>query len=296
MAAYHIQRPDGSVAYTDMPQGTVGIASADRKGGTTLRERERTADEHQRDITFLLAQARMRGARLADYLDYLDYLRHYSPVRFDRVMGELRAEDAQAWMKLQKYPQFRPLRESAIGIKAAANIMGASAGMGNGKFGGSMEKWMESTLKDLMTRDRYGPCADVLGDKAGTLAGRTPACAKTRLGQYMKVEVARADMEAAKAGKNMAGNQAALRAAKGTAVVRPVGTVVEVLIAALNPDAWSDAAVVLLRKRMRDMLAAGVLSGQECSTAQNDLGQGKFAAAKRSLDAAQASYIKGGPK
>ncbi len=297
MAVYKIQRPDGTVEYSDRPQGPGKVTAVNRNGTTTtVRERERTADEHNRHIKFLLAQARIRGLKLNDYLEYIDYLRHNSPVRFDRVMSELRLEDPQAWMKLQKHAQFRPLRETGIGLKAAANIMGASAGMANGKFGGSMEKWMESTLKDLMKRDRYGPYADVLGDKASTLATKTPTYSNSRLGQYMSVEVARADMETAKVSKEMAGTQAALRAAKGSAVVRPVGTIIDVMIGALRPEVWSGTAIALLRKRMLDMFAAGVLSEHELVTTQNYLSQGQFSAASRSLDDAQAAYVKSGPK
>ncbi|HEX8610691.1 MAG TPA: DUF4124 domain-containing protein [Telluria sp.] len=296
MAVYKIQRPDGTVEFTDRPQGAGSVSAVNRNGTTTVRERERTAEENNREIKFLITQARIRGAKLADYLEYLDYLRHNSPVRFDRVMRELRMEDPQAWMKLQKYPQFRPLRESSIGIKAAANIMGASAGLANGKFGGSMEKWMESTLKDLMKRDRFGPYADVLGNKATTLPTKTHTYSNSRFGQYMTAEVARAEVESAKVAKDLAGSQSALRAAKGTAVVRPVGAVVDVLIAALNPDALSTAAIVLLRKRMVTMLGNGVLSEEDYVRAQNLLSQGKFDAVKRCLDDAQAAYVKGGAR
>ncbi|CUI04622.1 hypothetical protein [Massilia antarctica] len=294
MAVYKIQRPDGSTEFTDRPQGPGSISSVNRNGSTTtVRERERTADEHNREIKSLIMQARTRGAKLADYLEYIDYLRHYSPVRFDRVMRELRDEDPQAWMKLQKYAQFRPLRETSIGLKAGTNIMGASAGLANGKFGGSMEKWMESTLKDAMKRDRYGPYAEVLGEKASTLPTKTATYSNSRLGQYMKIEVAEAEVASAKAAKELAGSKAALRAAKGTAVVRAAGPVLDVLIAALNPDVLSTAAIVVLRKRMDTMFHDGVLSEEEYIDARNLLSQSKYGELKRSLDKAQAAYVRG---
>lgn len=62
----------------------------------------------------------------------------------------------------RKYPQFRPLRETALGLKAGSNLLGAGVGLATGKFTGSVEKWMASTLKDLMKRDRFGPYADAL--------------------------------------------------------------------------------------------------------------------------------------
>ncbi|NHZ98257.1 DUF4124 domain-containing protein [Massilia sp. CCM 8734] len=297
MAVYKIQRPDGTVEYSDRPQGAGKVSSVNRNGTTTtVRERERTADEHNRHIKFLLAQARIRGLKLNDYLEYIDYLRHYSPVRFDRVMSELRLEDPQAWMKLQKHAQFRPLRETGIGLKAAANIMGASAGMANGKFGGSMEKWMESTLKDLMKRDRYGPYADVLGDKASTLVTRTPTYSNSRLGQYMQAEGALVDAASAKTAKDMAGSQAALRAAKGTAVVRSVGPVLDVMVAALNPEVMSSFAIIKLRTEMDKMYANGVLSLDQLQTARHLLSQAKYDSVKRLLNQAQADYIKGGAR
>ncbi|WP_166898208.1 DUF4124 domain-containing protein, partial [Massilia sp. CCM 8734] len=248
-------------------------------------------------IKFLLAQARIRGLKLNDYLEYIDYLRHYSPVRFDRVMSELRLEDPQAWMKLQKHAQFRPLRETGIGLKAAANIMGASAGMANGKFGGSMEKWMESTLKDLMKRDRYGPYADVLGDKASTLVTKTPTFSNSRLGQYMQAEGALVDAVSAKTAKDMAGSRAALRAAvKGTAVVRSVGPVLDVMVAALNPEVMSSFAIIKLRTEMDKMYANGVLSLDQLEAARHLLSQAKYDSVKRLLNQAQADYIKGGAR
>ncbi|WP_140625768.1 hypothetical protein [Methylibium rhizosphaerae] len=77
--------------------------------------------------------------------------------------GSTRADDeARRREDAKKYPQFRPLRETALGLKAGSNLLGAGVGLATGKFTGSVEKWMASTLKDLMKRDRFGPYADAL--------------------------------------------------------------------------------------------------------------------------------------
>ncbi len=292
---YRIDRPDGTREYTDVPQGTGKVTSIRRDGRGTA-ERERTAEEHNRYVKGLIKAAQVRAPKLADYLEYLSYLRHNSPVRFDRVMRELRAEDPETWMKLQKYPQFRPLKESSIGLKAGANIMGAAAGLAAGRFGGSAEKWMESTLKDLMKRDRFGPYAEVLGDKASTLPTKTQTYSHSRLGQYLKNEHAEAAIASGKAAKDLASSQSALRAARGTAVVRGVGPMVDVMIGALNPDMLSSAAILLLNKRIGNMHHDGVLSDDEYIEARSLLSQSKFGELKGYLDIAQQTYIKGGAK
>ncbi len=174
--------------------------------------------------------------------------------------------------------------------------MGASAGLANGKFGGSMEKWMESTLKDMMKRDRWGPYADVLGDKASTLPSKAQTYSNSRLGQYLKVETAEAAVASANTAKEMAGSTAALRAAKGTALVRSLGPVVDLDIAALNPEPFSASAIFVLRVRMDKLKAKDILSDDEYFTARDLLSQSKFGELGRHLDKAEKSYIEGGAK
>ncbi|WP_167241456.1 hypothetical protein, partial [Massilia genomosp. 1] len=118
----------------------------------------------------------------------------------------------------------------------------------------------------------------------------------SRLGQYMQAEGALVDAASAKTAKDMAGSQAALRAAKGSAVVRSVGPVLDVLVAALNPEVMSSFAIIKLRTEMDKMYANGVLSLDQLETARHLLSQAKYDSVKRLLNQAQADYIKGGAR
>jgi hypothetical protein len=247
MALYRIVREDGRVEYTDAPSGPGQVEVV--RPGSARRESEARADD-AKTAERLIREAQKRIPKVVDYLDYLEYLRHNNPLRFDQVMDELRRTDLKTWLKLQKYPQFRPLRETAVGIKAGSNLLGAGIGVSTGNFTGSAEKWMESTLKDLMKRDRFGPYADVLGDKASTLPSKAASYSSSRLGQYLKVEDARLAAASRAAAKELEASKAGLRAARGAAVVRSVGPVVDLGIAALNPETASAATVILMRRRL----------------------------------------------
>ncbi len=137
-------------------------------------------------------------------------------------------------------------------------------------------------------------CSDVLVAMATTLPTKEPVFSNSRLGQYLKVETAEAAVASAKAAKELAGSEAALRAAKGTAVVRATGPMLDVMIAALNPDVLSTAAILVLRKRMDTMYNEGVLSLEDYTEARNLLSQNKYGELKTSLDRAQSAYVKGG--
>jgi hypothetical protein len=115
---------------------------------------------------------------------------------------------------------------------------------------GSVEKWMESTLQNLMRRDRWGPYADVLGSKASTLPGNTATYSNSRLGQYLKVEDARLAAAAKAAAKEAELAQAGMRAARGAAITRPMGPLVDLGIAALNPENATAVTNILLRRRL----------------------------------------------
>jgi hypothetical protein len=246
---YRVERPDGTVEYTDVPSG-VGSVSPVRPGVSgTQPASEQSAYDHKQTEK-LIKEAQSRIPKVVDYLNYLDYLRHNSPIRFDHAMRQLRLEDPEAWMKLQKYPQFRPLRETALGFKAGTNAMAAGIGLATGKFTGSVEKWMESTLQNLMRRDRWGPYADVLGSKASTLPGNTATYSNSRLGQYLKVEDARLAAAAKAAAKEAELAQAGMRAARGAAITRPMGPLVDLGIAALNPENATAVTNILLRRRL----------------------------------------------
>ncbi len=283
-----VVRPDGSVEYTDTPSGAGKLSPY--RPGMGAREGEEAAKEEATPYDPKLAEklikeAQKRIPKISDYLDYVDYLRHRDPWAFDRVMMELQRTDPQTWIKLQKYPQFRPLRETALGMKAGEKNLSAIAGLASGNLTGSAEKWMETTLKDMMKRDGWGPYADVLGSKATTLAKPTPTYSNSRLGQHLKVEDARAAAAAKAAAKDLEAAQGGLRAARGAAVVRSVGPLVDLGIGALNPDFFRGISAVRAMHIGKKLVDAGVLTLEESLELRSLMANAEFDKAQALIEA-----------
>jgi len=268
MAIYRITRPDGSIEYSDVPAGAGRVESVGSDGS-------RPYDHKQ--VKDIIKEVQKRVPKLNDYLEYLDYLRNYRPLQLDRVLNELRNEDPQTWLKLQKYPQFRPLRETALGIKAAEKNIGAGIGLATGSITGSAEKWLETSVKDMMKRDRFGPYAPVLGSKASTLpAPNPPTYSNSRLGQYLKVEDARsieAAKETAKAGE---ASRAALRTAKATAVTRALNPLLDLGIGALDPDVFKGISYIRGVQIAEKLKAKGILDDDEAYMLPRMMAAGRF--------------------
>jgi hypothetical protein len=275
MATYRVDRADGTTEYTDVPQGAGKVTPVSSNGRASTEKAADKPYDHEQ-IKGVIKEIQKRGPKLIEYFEYIDYLRHNSPLRFDRVMQELQKEDPATWMKLQKYPQFRPLKETSVGLKAGTNILGAAAGLANGKFAGSTEKWMESTLKDLMKRDRFGPYADVLGSKATTLPNKTPTYSNSKLGQYLKVEEAKAATASTNAAKDLSSAEAGLRAAKGTALTRMFSPLLDLGIGLLDPQVYGATANTYVEIRLKKALNDGTLTVEDYTEAHNLMAQGKF--------------------
>ena len=268
---YRVTRPDGSVEYSDHPQGPGQVDVLDEHG----RAREPQPHDHQA-VKDVIKEVQKRAIKINDYLDYLVYLRDHRPHQLDRVLMELKQTDPEAWLSLQKYPQFRPLRQTTLGLKAAEKHATAVIGMAGGKVGGSLEGWLETTVKDMMKRDRWGPYADVLGSKGSTLATRTPTYSNSRLGQYLKVEDARAAQQSAQVAKDAEGARAALRTARATAVTRALNPLLDLGLNLLNPDMFSSTANITLELRLRRLRDAGVLDLEQYTEAHNLMAQGRY--------------------
>lgn len=293
---YRVVRSDGSVEYTDTPSGAGRIEPVrpgmQRDAGRDAsRERERRYDPKL--AADLIKEAQKRVPKVVDYMDYIDYLRHNSPVRFDRVMNELRQQDPQTWLKLQKYPQFRPLRETAIGLKAGDKMLAGGIGLATGNALGSAEKWMETTLKDMMKRDRFGPYADVLGNKATTLAVPEVRYSNSRLGQYLKGEDVRAAAAAKATAKDLESARAGLRAAKGAAVTRAMGPVVDLGIGMLDPQKASEIGTIALRLKAQKLYERGVLDEEQWAESQQLLSTGHYVQMQQLMDKALSAYVSG---
>jgi len=288
---------DGNVTFTDRPTGPAGANAQPWKPGDSGKSDPKGApktaaqadyDTAKQDI----ALARKHIPNLVQYLEYLDYLRHHSPIRFDRLMQQLQHDDPQVWLKLQKYPQFQPLSRALGMAKAGENRLALAAGIAVGNYGGSIDKWAESTLKDLMKRDGY--YADVLGAKATTLA-QPPrrVYSASRLGQYLASEVPRQEAAATAAAKDLQKGREMLRAGAASAFSRVGGTILDVEIAALDPDKASSLGIIMLRKRIDAMVGTGALAADD-EQPQQLLSQGKYIELKKYLDDAQSQFVKGG--
>lgn len=278
MGLYRIVREDGSVEFTDVPSGAGRFESV-RPGAQRSRDASRSPEQQRDDhatAKALIKEAQKRIPKLVDYLDYVAYLRHHSPVRFDRVMQQLQRDDPQTWLKLQKHPQFRPLRDTVVGLKAGGTTLAAGLGLATGNVTGSAERWMESTLKDLMKRDRFGPYADVLGAKATTLPTTTPTYSNSRLGQYLKVDDARAAAAAKAAAKDLEASRSALRAARSTSAVRVGGPLVDLGIAMLDPQTHGAVSNAHLRIKLDRLWASGAIDEAQYEEARRLLSNGRY--------------------
>lgn len=269
---------NGRVTYSDLPPnlpGKVDVLSS--SGNRTPDEDARKA--HKDAVTYI-KEAQKRGPKIKDYLEYLEFLRHYRPVPFEQVMRDLQREDRQTWLKLQQYPQFRPLRDIAIGLNAAEKNLTAGIGLLTGKVTGSVEKWLETTVKDMMKRNRWGPYADVLGAKASTLLEPLPTTySKSRWGQFAKVEDPKAIQAAKAATKAVEGSRAAIRGGIASAISRPGGVLIDAGLQALNPEEGTAVTNILLRRRIETLATKNPefdMTGDAYAKARDMLSQGRF--------------------
>ena len=272
---YRIDRPDGTIEYSNQPSGAGEISPLGSKG----RAAEPQDEPYKHSETkSMIAEARKRIPKMVDYLNYLEYLRNHRPLQLDRVLKELQAEDPQTWLKLQKYPLFRPLRDTQLGLKAGEKNLTAAVGLASGNFMGSAEKWFEGSVNAMMKRDRWGPYADVsLGARASTLPPpKSPTYSNSRLGQYLKVEDARLATATKEVAKELEASRSALRAAKATAFTRVAGPLVDVGVALLDPEVGRSVGNEVLRVKARRLYERGVIDEEQWAETQNLLSQGKY--------------------
>lgn len=269
-----------------MPGGPGRIDTGSRSASD-----ERAHDHKQ--VKDLIKEAQKRIPKINDYLNYLEYLRNHRPIQFDRVMRELQRDDPQTWLKLQKYPQFRPLHQTALGLKAAEKHIGAGIGLSTGSMTGSVEKWLETTVKDMMKRDRWGPYADVLGAKTSTLpAPPAPSYSNTRLGQHLKLEDARLSQAAKEAAEDLQKSRAAIRGGLASSISRVGGPALDVLLALSDASKAEDLGVAALNLRARKMYEAGMIDESQWTEAQSMLSQGRRAEMIQFLDAQAKRWVK----
>lgn len=293
---FRIDRPDGRVEYTDRPTGSGRVSDALSRNKTDSDKKSPRQVDHQA-VASAIREIRKRIPKINDYFDYLSYLRRNNALAFDAVMKELKRQDPKTWIALQKYPQFRPLSKTIVGLKAGERSLMLGTGLATGKITGSMEKWLEGSLKDMMIRDRWGPYAKVLGDKASTLpAPPAPVYSNSRLGQYLKADAPRAAAAAEQAAAALEKSKVGMRAARGAAVVRVLGPVVDVGIGALDPEVASSAGKEILRRKARKLYEKGIFDEIEWSRSQELLSQGNYVEMNQLMADAAHRYIYGGTK
>lgn len=269
----------GRVTFGDRPMG-----DASRIESFTSQGRPRVSQETQQDsqkthdrAIAASKEAQKRIPKLHDYVQYFKYLRDHGRFwRMDRAMAELKKQDLQAWVKLQQHPQFQPFLNRALGIKAADKNITAGLGIITGSYSGSVEKWLETTVQDMMKADRWGPYADVLGTKASTLPTKTATYSKSRLGQHLQVEDPRAAGRALEAAKDMESGRAAIRSSISGAFSRIGGTILDVELALLKPETHQGFTNFLVENKLKKALGSGALNDEQYETAHALLSQGKI--------------------
>jgi Domain of unknown function (DUF4124) len=273
---YKYVRADGTTGYSDQPPADATSVARVDPSGRAARNDEEAKKAHDEAVAYI-KEAQKRIPKLKDYWDYLEFLRSYDPIRFRRVMDQLMAEDREAWVKLQKYPQFRALRDTALGRQAANKHITAGIGFVSGKYTGSIEKWLETSVQDLMKQQRWGPYADVLGAKASTLPpAPAPSYSNSRLGQYLKEEDARLTRAAKQVGKAVEESRAAIRTGVAAAISRPGNVLLDLGLGALNPQVHGGFTNATIEIKLKKALASGALDEDQYITAHNLMSQGKY--------------------
>jgi hypothetical protein len=264
MGLYKITRPDGSVEYTDLPSGPGPVQTADAGSGEAVAqpsEAERREDYER--AKSIIEQAKKRIPKLKDYLEYLDYLRTYRPLHFDEVMSQLKRQDPATWQRLQRYPQFRPLRETAVGLKAGNNILQAATKLPTGGVAGTFEYWLEATLKSMMKRDRYGPYAEVLGDKGRPFIEKPTTYSNSRWGEFMKVEGPKLAEASKAATKELQLATAMGRAAVGSTIGDVGGPFMQLVMGALDVQSLAGISYFRGLSLAQELKDKGILTEKE---------------------------------
>ncbi len=270
---------NGRVTYSDLPPSGPGRVETLSPSGRRSSD-EDACKAHQEAVAYI-KEAQKRGPKIKDYLEYIQYLRDKGRFwRWEKALYDLKREDPDAWMKLQKYPQFRPLLNRAFGLQAVEKTLTAGIGLATGKYTGSVEKWLETTVKDMMKADRWGPYADVLGAKASTLLEPPPTTySNSRWGQFARIEDPKAVQAAKASAKAVEGSRAAIRGGIASAISRPGGVLIDAGLQALNPEEGTAVTNILLRRRIEALARKHPdfdMTGDAYAKARDLLSQGRF--------------------
>lgn len=279
VSIYRQTDANGQVTFTDQPsEGAGGVESMSVDGRRIPSSKADSKNTHE-EVSQYIKHTQKYVPKAREYFEYIEFLRNYSPSRYRLMLEALKREDKEAYVKLLLHPQFRPFQETALGWRATERNVTAAAGLVTGKFTGSVEKWLETTVQEMMKQQRWGGYADVLGSKATTLPTKTVEYSNSRLGQWSKTEDARLVRAARDSAKQAEFARSSLRAARGAAVTRVFGPMVDVGIAALDIDKATATTDILMRRRIENVARrnpAMDISGPEYAHARDLLNQSKY--------------------
>jgi Domain of unknown function (DUF4124) len=271
---------NGQVTFSDQPSaGAGGVEALSQDGRRRIPSGKGDSRPTHEEVKQYIKDTQKYVPKVRDYFEYIEFLRSYWPSKHRLMLEALQREDKEAYNKLLRHPQFRPLRETALGWRAAERNVTAAVNVATGKFTGSLEKWLEGTVQDMMKQARWGGYADVLGSKTTTLPTKPVEYPTSRLGQYSKAEDARLAMAAKDSAKQVELAKSSLRSAKGAAVTRVFGPIVDVGIAALDIDNATAATDLLMRLRLENLARrnpAMDIDGPEYAHARDLLNQSRY--------------------
>ena len=282
---YRITRPNGSVEYTDRPSGE-GAVDAIKSDGRRPVDKDPRQHDYEQART-LIREAQKRIPKFNDYMEYVQYIRDHGQFwRIEEALETLRTEDPQVYWALRKYPQFQPLHNTALGLRAGEKHLAAGIGLATGNVTGSVERWLESTVKDMMKRDRYGSYADVLGSKASTLPAPQPAVySNSRLGQHLKVEDARAARAANEVARDLESSRAAIRSTAAMSTTRVLNPLLDLGIGALDTDFFRGISAIEGMRLGKRLVDKGILTPEEALDLRGMMARAEFDKARSLIEA-----------
>ncbi|MET3119894.1 hypothetical protein AAKU64_004141 [Undibacterium sp. GrIS 1.8] len=244
-----------------------------------------TAEEQKKrydDAKAAIAAARKHIPKLRDYEEYLEYLKT-NPSKLNKVLAELETSNPEAWIKLQKIPQFQSLGKGmslagGAGNTAIGAVVGALGSLLQGKAPtGIPTAWAENTIKDMMKRDGFGTYSKALGSGSSTLpAPKEEYFSNSLYGEHRKVEVPRLEKEY---GKAAAASKLAIRgitSAVGVAVTRVATPLLDTGIALLDTEKHGAITDASIEFKLQDAWGSGRLTDDQYITAHNLMSQRKY--------------------
>lgn len=260
-------------------------------GQTTPEEQKKSYDDAKEAI----AAARKHIPKLRDYEEYLEYLKT-NPSKLNKLLTELETSNPEAWIKLQKIPQFQSLGKGMSLAGGAGNttigaVVGALGSLLQGKAPtGIPASWAENTLKDMMKRDGFGTYSKALGGGSSTLPPpKEEYFSNSKYGQFRKEDVPKTDAALAKSGTELKAAERGILSAKGVAVTRVATPVLDIGMALLNPEMHHSITDINIESKLVNARDTGILDLEQYITAHNLMANGKYKEMQDYLDALRAA-------